>query len=513
MRLKMTRTKTQSWLACSVVALLCMSSALGQTVTGAITGQVTDPSGAVVVGAHVTAENTATAVKTPTQTNGSGVYTIRFLPIGSYTVTIEAKGFVKQQVPPFSLEIDQTAKINASLQVGDSITVVVQSQAHPILDTYDATLGNTLTTNEIENVPLNGRNFSSLTLFQAGSIGTDPNGNNPAPDAIAELRVISGNANATYGNANGGEVVTILKSGTNHFHGSLYDLLTNEKLDAATWQNNHAGNKKNSYTQNIFGGTFGGPVLRNRLFFFGDYEGIRQHKGGANSASVLTQAMRNGDFSALLPKGIQLYDTQNNFAPYAGNLNVPVVNPVATYLFAHPEFYPLPNHAPTDGLLQDNYQGSQSTFVSNNQEDFKVDFTPGNTNQINGFYSQGKSGDFTSSIIPITFPAHSNYPTKIAGASWVHTFSPSIINQFRLGFTRVRWNNGVPSDPSGAFGTKGDQKVGITLPFPQTFAGFTGQQMNTNGVSQVSYIGTQANPALVTLDSSDSLATPGNTRA
>jgi hypothetical protein len=208
--------------------------------------------------------------------------------------------------------------------------------------------------------------------------------------------------------------------------------------------------------------------------------------------------MRNGDFSALLPSGIQLYDTQNNFAPYVGNLNVPIVNPVATYLFAHPELYPLPNHAPTDGLLQANYQGSQSSFTSTNQEDFKVDFTPGYANQINGFYSQGKGGDFTSSIIPITFPAHSTYPTKIAGASWVHTFSPSIINQFRLGFTRVRWNNGVPSDPSGAFGTNGDQKVGITLPFPQTFAGFTGQQMNSNGLGQVSYIGTQANQQVFT---------------
>ena len=543
MMTKRLRCWLQFWLACSVVAILCTSFGFGQTVTGAITGQVTDPSGAVVVGAHVTAENTATAVKTPTQTNGSGIYTIRFLPIGTYTVTIEAKGFTTQKVPPFALEIDRTARVDASMQAGDSITVIVQADIHPILDTYDATLGNSLTTNEIANVPLNGRNFSSLTLFQPGSIGTDPNGMsgtsaiernnfnsgtasvngnrqqgnnymlegaednepqngligyNPAPDAIAELRVVSGNANATFGNASGGEVVTILKSGTNHFHGSLYDLLTNEKLDAATWLNNHNGNKKNSYTQNIFGGTFGGPIVPNKLFLFADYEGIRQHKGGENSASVLTQDMRNGDFSALLPSGIQLYDTQNNFAPYVGNVGVAILNPVATYLFAHPEFYPLPNHAPTDGLIAGNYQGSQSTFVTNNQEDFKVDFTPGNANQINGFYSQGKGSDFSTSIIPITFPAHSSYPTKIAGASWVHTFSPSIINQFRLGFTRVHWNNGNPGDPSGAFGTNGDQKVGITLPFPQTYIGFTGQNMNTNGFSQVSYIGTQANPQVFT---------------
>jgi Carboxypeptidase regulatory-like domain len=527
----------QFWLACSVVALLCASCALGQTVTGAITGQVTDPSGAVVVGASVTAENTATLVKTPTKTNGSGVYTIRFLPIGTYAVTIEAKGFIKQQVAPFALEIDQTAKIDASLQVGDSVTVVVQSNTHPILDTTDATLGNTLSTNEIANIPLNGRNFSALTLFIPGAIDTDPtglrgnnaierntfnngqveiNGNrtqennytiegadnnepqnnliayNPAPDAIAEVRVVAGNANATYGNANGGAVVTILKSGTNHYHGSLYDFLQNEKLDANTWGHglNNPVTPKGSYTQNIFGGTIGGPILKNKLFLFADYEGVRHHTGGPTATSVLTPAMLQGDFSALT--GIQLYDTQNNFAPYTNN-QVPVVNPVAQFLAANPKLYPVPNSVPTDGLLQNNFQGSQSGFISNNQEDFKVDWTPHNADKINGFYGQGKGSDFTTAILPVSFPNHNTYPTKIFGASWVHTFSPAIINEGRIGFTRVRWNNGVPSDPSGNFGLAGDQKVGI--PFgDQAYVGFTGQSISNNA----SYIGTSANPQVFT---------------
>ena len=159
-----------------LAVLLCLSPALGQTVTGSITGQVTDPSGAVVVGATVTAENTATGVKTSAKTNASGVYTIRFLPIGTYKATIEANGFVTESVQEFSLEIDQTAKIDGHLTIGTSSTVVVQADFHPILDTSDATLGNTLSTNEIQNIPLNGRNFSSLTLFQPGSVATDPNG-------------------------------------------------------------------------------------------------------------------------------------------------------------------------------------------------------------------------------------------------------------------------------------------------------------------------------------------------
>jgi len=522
------------FVGCCLVAVLCLSSALGQTVTGSITGQVSDPSGAVVVGARVTAENTATSVKTTVQTNGSGVYTIRFLPIGTYTVTIEATGFVTQKISPFALEIDQTAKINATMKIGAVSTVVVQETFHPILDTTDATLGNTLSTNEIENIPLNGRNFSALTLFQPGAIDTDPggmsgnnaierntynsgiaaiNGNreqgnnysiegaednepqnnligyNPAPDAIAEVKVVSANADATYGNASGGAIVTILKSGTNHYHGSLYDLLQNETLDANTWYNDDQTPiiPKNSYTQNIFGGTFGGPIVKNKLFFFADYEGVRHHQGGKTSAGLLTPAMLQGDFSALTAKGIQLYDTQNSFAAFANN-QVPVVNPVAKYLAAHPNIYPAPNAAPGDGLIQNNYQGPYSGYVSNNQEDFKVDWTPGNANKINGFYSQGRGGDFTTAIIPVFFPAENTYPTKIAGASWVHTFSPAIVNEARIGFTRVRWGNGVPTDPSGLFGLTGDSKVGI--PFSnQRFVGFSGQSITNNA----SYIGANAN--------------------
>jgi hypothetical protein len=526
-----------------VTSLFCMPIALGQTVTGSITGQVTDPSGAIVVGAKVTAENQGTSVKTSALTNAAGVYTLRFLPVGTYKVTIEATGFAVGNIGPLTLEIDQTAKVDAKLQISTTSTVEVKETFHPILDTSDATLGNTLSTNEIQNIPLNGRNFSSLTLYQPGAVDTDPtgmsgnnaierdtynsgvaaiNGNreqennytiegadnnepqnnligyNPAPDAIQELRVVSANANASYGNANGGAIVTILKSGTNRFHGSAYDFLENQNLDANSWANGLTNSPITKYTQNIFGGTFGGPIRRDKLFFFVDYEGIRKHSAQPlQAASLLTPQMLAGDFSALLSpalpsKPIQLYNTQNNFAPYSNN-KVPVVNPVAQYLAAHPNIYPAPNATPTDGLIENDYVGPQQTFVTNNQEDFKVDWTATNVDKFSGFYSQGTGADFTTAIIPVFFPAHNTYPTKIAGASFVRAFSPAIVNEFRFGFTRVRWNNGVPSDPSGLFGTKGDAVVGI--PFAnQTYAGFSGQSISNNA----SYIGTSANPQVFT---------------
>lgn len=545
------RTKLFQYFAgCMLAAILCVTPAVAQTVTGSITGVVTDSSGAVVPNAQVTALNTGTGVKTQAKTNDAGAYTIRFLPIGPYTVSVAAAGFSTQTVPQFSLEINQTAKVNASLSVGGSdIKVEVESNIAPILNTNDASLGITLSTNEIANIPLNGRNFSSVTLFQPGAVATDPqgmtgsnaierstynngiasiNGNrnqannytldgadqnepqnnliayNPAPDSLQEVRVISANAPASYGNANGGAVVSILKSGTNQFHGSAYGYLENDNLDANTWGNKHQTPivPRNPYTQSIFGGTIGGPILHNKLFFFADYEGVRQHTGGLQIASVLPAAMRTGDFSALLnpPKNadgtfayqpIQLYNSQNNFAPYTNN-QIPVVNPVAQFLFAHPEIYPLPNAAPTDGLLQNNFQGPQRTFRVNNQGDIKIEWDPGNANKFTAFYAQSNANDSSSVLIPVFFPSANVYPTKLGGGSWIHTFSSAVVNEARVGFTRVRWDNSIPTDPSGLFGLTGNAKVGI--PFgTQLYPGFSGQSIGANA----SFVGTSANTQIL----------------
>ena len=183
-------------------------------------------------------------------------------------------------------------------------------------------------------VSVNGNREQENNFTIEGAENNEPQNNligyNPAPDAIAEIRVVSANANATYGNANGGQIVTILKSGTNHYHGSVYDFLENQNLDANSWGNGLTNSPITRYTQNIFGATFGGPVVKNRLFFFADYEGIRRHSAQPEQqASVLTPQMLQGDFSALAAKGIQLYDSQNNFAPYLNN-QIPVTNPVAT---------------------------------------------------------------------------------------------------------------------------------------------------------------------------------------
>jgi Carboxypeptidase regulatory-like domain len=520
--------------------LITITSPLSaQTVTGSVQGTITDASGAVVPSAQVIVRNVATSVETTATTNNAGLYSVPFLPIGRYEVTVSATGFATQKFPIFTLEVNQTAKIDAQLHAGGSTTTVdVEGSVAPILNTNDASLGISLSTNEIANIPLNGRNFSSVTLFQPGAVTTDPqgfsgnnaierstynngiasiNGNrnqannytldgadlnepqnnliayNPAPDALDEVRVISANAPASYGNANGGAVVSILKSGTNSYHGSAYGLLENYNLDANSWGNKHTFPivPKNPYTQSIFGGTFGGPVLRNKLFFFVDYEGTRRHSGGLGLAGVLTPAMRTGDFSALLTPAngsIQLYDTQNNFAPYVNN-KVPVLNPVLKYLLAHPELYPLPNAAPSSGLIQNNYHAPQNSATTNNQGDVKVEWDSSAADKFTAFYAQSNANDFTTTIIPVFFSGPNSFPTKLGGGSWIHTFSPSIVNEARIGFTRVRWDQGIPTDPTGLFGLTGNAKVGI--PFGvQFYPGFSDQSIG----SGASDVGTSANP-------------------
>ncbi len=537
----------------ATLSLLAASAALGQTVTGSVTGTVTDPSGAVIPHAAVSVINTATNVVTPTTSNDAGVYSVRFLPVGPYRIEVTANGFSKLTVAQFSLEINQTAKIDAHLAVGSTASVEVQGNLAPILDTTDGTLGLSMSSDQIQTIPLNGRNFSSLTLFQPGAVNTDPtgltgsnaierttynngivtiNGNraqannytldgidinegqnnligyNPAPDAIAQIQVVSANAPASYGNVNGGDVVSILKTGTNHFHGSVYGYLENANLDANTWANNFNGVAKNPFTQAIFGGTIGGPIIKDKLFFFADYEGARNHHGGTGVASVLTAAMRGGDFSALealknsdgTPAPVQLYNTQvapvpgQPYAavPYANDQGIAITNPVVQYLIAHPQYYPLPNKAPTDGLVQNNYIGPTKQFTNNDQGDFKIEADPRAQDKITAFYAQSNAYDQTTPVLAISFTGPNQYPSKLGGGTWVHTFSPSIVNEARIGFTRVRWDNSVPADSTGNFGLNGDSLVGI--PFAaQKYAGFSYQGVSNN----LSGVGTPAEPQIL----------------
>ncbi|WP_263383226.1 TonB-dependent receptor [Granulicella arctica] len=509
----------------SVASAIILSCGLAhaQTITGSVTGVVTDPTGAIIPGAKVTATNTGTNVTNIATTNSAGVYDIRFLQIGQYKITIESPGFKGLSTQPFTLEVNQVAKIDGSLTTGEaSETVTVKDELQPLLDTDNSTISTTFTANTLSNLPLNGRNFSSVTMFLPGAVSTEPtsmsntnaierdtnqggqvsiNGNrnqtnnylldgieinetinnvigyNPSPDAIGNLTVITSNAGAEYGNVNGGDVIAVLKSGTNQFHGSAFAFLENYNLDANTWANKFAGNARQPFTQSIFGGTIGGPVLKNKLFFFADYQGTRYHKGGTQAASVIPTAFRQGNFSAI-PVQLTHFVQGQGQVKYVNN-QVPITNPVATYLFAHPELYPLPNKVATDGIAQNNYLGTYRNIVRNDQGDIKVDYTLSPHDTVMARYSQGEASDSTPQTpIAITFPATSSYPFKGIALNYIHTFSPRIVNEARGGWSRVRWIQGIPQDTTGVFGLSGNSKVGINA--AQPYPGFALQDFGSS---------------------------------
>jgi len=531
----------------------------GQTITGDITGTVTDATGAVVDKASVTALNVDTGVKVSTVTNSAGFYTIRFLQIGSYQVRVQKQGFDTQVFPAFALEQGSIVKVDCKLAVGKTSTVVqVKGDLEPLLDTEDAMTTTTLDSTAIENITNNGRNFSLFTALIPGAVDTYPqqlsgqfaterdanqtseigaNGNraqgndyvldgveinetvtnligyNPNLDALSEVKVISGNPDAEYGNSVGMTVLAATKSGTNQYHGTAGIYIENENLDANSWANKNKVAPTpitpiNPFEQNIWSGAIGGPVRipwlfngRNKLFFFMDYEGTRSSTAGSTTASVLSAKMRTGDFSELLSpaimcggtcssqsKLIQLYNPANSFAPYPNN-QIPVSNPVVQFLVAHPNIYPLPNATPSgNSPIASNYIGSHQSTSRNDQGDIKIDWTPTDRDRASFRYTQGEASDYTLNPLEIEFPTPNDYPVKGFAMDYAHTFSANLVNDFTCCFFRTRYTSSLPLDLTGLFGTKGNSIVGIGTT-TQTVPGFSQQNFPNGGVSAVGAIG------------------------
>ena len=324
----------------TILTLLASTRAYAQDATGKIAGNVTDASGAVVQGARVTITNAETRSVKQATTDKSGYYQVQQLPIGNYEVSAEATGFQTDVTRTKSpLEINQTLRLDLTLQVGStSTTVEVESQG-TIVETQNATVGGTVTGRAIFELPLNGRNTFDLLATLPGVTPTNPdsgaaggysigggrtdsvtflidggNDNNllsnaavvqPNPDAVAEFRVLESNYGAEYGRNAGGIVSLVTKSGTNSLHGTLYDYLRNEDLDANKFFLNEQAQPRPVLKRNQFGGTVGGPIMipkvfdgRNKLFFFFSYQGQRQ-----------TQVVQNGRVTTFTP-----LESQGNFS-------------------------------------------------------------------------------------------------------------------------------------------------------------------------------------------------------
>jgi hypothetical protein len=318
--------------------------AVAQEVTAAINGTITDPSGAPIAGAAVTATDTARGTTYTAETNSDGAYYLTHVPIGTFQVKVEAKGFRTAVRSSFELVLDQVARIDVQMTVGAVSQTVEVSGATPLLQTETTDIGTHIDHVVTENVPLITGNYNKLTLLTPGAVATNPgaflsgqntfqvgrpyiNGNreqtnsyildgidnnqsdnnevaySPSVDAIQEFNLITDTPSAEFGNYLGGIVNTTIKSGTNAYHGSAFEFFRNDVLNANEWSNNLTGVPKPALRYNRFGATFGGPIVKNRLFFFVDYQGQRMDTPSTQSLQVMSAGERMGNFGELCPAG------------------------------------------------------------------------------------------------------------------------------------------------------------------------------------------------------------------
>jgi hypothetical protein len=470
--------------------------ASAQEVSAGITGRITDASGAGIPGATVTAKDTMRGTEWPTQTNMEGIYAFPRIPVGIYELRVEMQGFKTARRPDIQLELNQRARVDIQMQVGEISSTVEVTGAAPLLNTETTIVGSLISSNAIVNTPLITRNYISLTLLTPGVTTTDPsafnsgtrtggggrpyvNGNRkesnnflldgvdnnhtsdnltsyqPNLDAIQEVKMITNNASAEFGNFQGGVINVTIKSGANDFHGTAFEFLRNDKLNANSWARNwslaadpRTGKAPRSPIRwNEFGGTFGGPIKKDKIFFFGDYQGIRRATPTSiSSISVIPAEFRNGDFSRLLTeKGIQLYDPLTTDAngirqPFVNN-QIPLgrMNPVVKNLFNSKDLYPLP----INSLLQNNqYNAGRSQLISD-QFDVKIDAKRGTKDDFSFRYSWGRQETPGFSDFPLFFNTFNHAPFRNGVANWTRTFSPRVVNELRFGANRImNWNGG-----------------------------------------------------------------------
>ena len=472
-------------------------AAQAQEEGGAVVGTVVDQSSAALKGAAVTVKDLERGTSLKATTNDSGAFDFPRVPVGDYEITVSAPGFQTARQPKFRLILNQTARFDIQLKVGQTSETVEITASAPLLETDTSLLGSLIDSQAAAQLPLSTHNTNQLTLiaapgvvtpnlfgFQAAqnSFGTgrpyvngareqennfvldgmdnnQPDNNDvgfvPSPEAVQEFNLITGNAPADFGNYLGGVVNVTLKSGTNDFHGGLYDYFRRGGLNANSWSNNLNGIPRPGLRYDDFGGVFGGPIVKDKLFFFADYqESLFSQPATVSQLQTIPLAERGGDFGALCTAGFngagicanpaqQIYDPTSSAnpatrTPFAFN-KIPTgrFSNAANNIINSP-FYPAAQLA-----------NNISQFRTNSfQGDLKIDFVPSDKDHVMGRWSQQFITAPNSNSIQLLGDSARTFPLKNFVVDETHTFSSAVLNDARVGFAYFPVTEGF-SNPTG----------------------------------------------------------------
>ena len=443
---------------------LVYAAAIAQTNKATITGLVNDSSGAAIPGVKIVATNTATNLSSETSSGASGAYSIPALNPGEYRIEAASAGFKKSVLSSVILQVNQQARIDLILEVGQVTESVDVHATTPAMETESPNIGGVITQARIEALPLNGRNFMELTTLTAGiTEGVSSNAKNvlskgfapsaagmpatensyqldgidnkepvyhsfniaPSVDAIGEFKIQVGQYSAEFGSGGGAVINVVTKSGTNELHGTLFEFLRNDKLDAR----NFFSAKKPPLRQNQFGAYAGGPVIKNRTFVFGGYEGSRERRGITLSPTVPTADQRTGNLSSF---NKTIRDPLNAGAPFPGGV-IPTnrLDPISQNIL---KFYPLPNGVVVGAS---NYGVSPSRLVDQNNWLVRADHRLTDNNDLMGRYARQSFDRYTPGAfldagglsVPQTF--------ENSGIGLTTRVTPTLISEFRFGFSRL----------------------------------------------------------------------------
>jgi hypothetical protein len=499
-----------------LAVVLLASAAYAQVDSGAISGVVTDATGAVIPNATVVITQESTNQNTELKTNGTGFYSAPSLRPGRYLVTVKHEGFRAQKSPPFELRIQDRVQMNFQLDVGAATAEIVVSAAAPLLESETSSLGHVVEQKTVAELPLNGRNYIQLATLGAGTLPSTRSGERdnfisngaravqnsylldgvdnknrimgfdkssaqivqPIIDAIQEFKVQTSTFSAEFGQAAGGVVNVTMKAGTNDLHGNLFEFFRNSRMDAKPYFQ-PAGDSKPGFNQNQFGATTGGRIIKDRTFFFGSWQSSRESNGAPQVGSVPTPAMRTGIFSKAVKDPAGSTNFPNNTIPASR------WDPLVPKLLA---LYPLPN---LPGETR-NFFYNPKERINSDAYNVRIDHRIGSKDFVFGRISQ----NYGDNRVPTTLPEPANQQGQAtpSGRSWMlsesHTLSPTVVNEFRFGFifTHVQQDIDTPRmfDEYGIKGALNEPKI-KGLP-----------QININSMSGLGTQGTGNSPIAAT---------------